>query len=51
MGTTWGRNPVSSVLALFPGGLIVIPALVTYWQGTKRVPGAARIAGREPVDG
>lgn len=39
------------MLALFPGGIIVIPALVTYWRGTKRVMGAAKIADREPVSG
>jgi hypothetical protein len=46
-----GQNPTGSALALFPGALIVIPALVSYWRGTKRVQGAARIAGKEPVNG
>jgi len=39
------------VLALFPGALIVIPALVTYYRGTQRVQGAAKIGGRESVNG
>ena len=50
-GFDLGKNPVNSLLALFPGGIIVIPALITYWQGTKRVMGASKIAGREPVNG
>jgi hypothetical protein len=50
-GYDLGQEPTNSLLALFPGGLIVIPALVTYWRGTKRVQGAARIAGKEPVNG
>ena len=50
-GFDLGQSPTNSLLALFPGGLIVIPALVTYWRGTKRVQGASKISGREPVNG
>lgn len=50
-GFDLGQNPTNSLLALFPGALIVIPALVTYYRGTQRVQGAAKIAGREPVSG
>ncbi len=50
-GYDLGQNPTNSLLALFPGGLIIIPALITYWNGTKRIMGAAKIAGREPVNG
>ncbi|HET7455552.1 MAG TPA: DUF4234 domain-containing protein [Solirubrobacterales bacterium] len=50
-GYDLGQNPMNSLLALFPGGLIVIPALVSYWRGTKRIQGASKIAGREPVSG
>ena len=50
-GFDLGQNPTNSVLALFPGGLIIVPALVTYWNGTKRVQGASKIAGREPLSG
>src|SRR5437763_5814719 len=50
-GYDLGQNPTNSVLALFPGGLIIVPALISYWRGTKRVQGAARIAGKEPVNG
>jgi hypothetical protein len=50
-GYDLGQNPTNSVLALFPGAIIIIPALVTYWRGTERVQGASKIAGREPVSG
>jgi hypothetical protein len=50
-GYDLGQNPTNSVLALFPGGLIIVPALVSYWRGTKRVMGASRLAGQEPLSG
>src|ERR671933_3022856 len=50
-GYDLGQSPTRSLLALFPGGLIIVPALISYWRGTKRAQGAARIAGREPPNG
>ncbi|MBW8059455.1 MAG: DUF4234 domain-containing protein [Solirubrobacterales bacterium] len=50
-GYDLGQSPTNSLLALFPGGLIIVPALVSYWRGTKRVQGALRLAGNEPVSG
>jgi hypothetical protein len=50
-GYDLGQNPTNSVLALFPGGLIIVPALITYWRGTKRAMGASRLAGQEPLNG
>jgi Domain of unknown function (DUF4234) len=50
-GYDLGQNPTNSVLALFPGGIIIVPALVTYWRGTKRVQAASRLAGKEPLNG
>lgn len=50
-GTDLGQNPTASTLALFPGALLVVPALITYYRGTQRVQGAARLAGTEPVNG
>jgi hypothetical protein len=50
-GYDLGQSPTSSLLALFPGFIIIVPALVTYWRGTKRVQGAARVGAREPVNG
>jgi hypothetical protein len=51
LGYDLGRNPTNSLLAVFPGGLIVVPALVTYWRGTVRVQGTEALADREPVNG
>ena len=50
-GYDLGQNPVNSLLAVFPGGLIIVPALITYWRGTKRLQGAARIGGTERPNG
>jgi hypothetical protein len=50
-GYDLGQNPTNSVLALFPGALIIVPALITYWRGSKRVMGASRLAGQEPLNG
>jgi len=50
-GYDLGQNPTNSALALFPGFLIIIPPLVSYWRGAKRVMGAAKISGQEPVSG
>jgi hypothetical protein len=51
LGYDLGRNPTNSVLALFPGGLIIVPALVSYWRGTVRVQGTEALADREPING
>jgi Zn-dependent protease with chaperone function len=50
-GHDLGQNPTNSLLALFPGAIIVVPALITYWRGTKRVMAACGIAGKEPPNG
>jgi hypothetical protein len=50
-GYDLGRNPANSLLALFPGFIIIIPPLVSYWRGTKRVQGASALANQEPVNG
>jgi hypothetical protein len=50
-GYDLGQNPTNSLLALIPGGFIIVPALITYWNGTKRVQAAARLGGREPANG
>jgi Domain of unknown function (DUF4234) len=50
-GYDLGQSPTSSLLALFPGGIIIVPALMSYWRGTKRIQGAARVAGQEPISG
>ena len=50
-GYDLGQSPTNSLLALFPGGFIIIPPLVSYWRGTHRVQGAARLARTEPPNG
>src|SRR3954453_22487224 len=50
-GYDLGQNPTNSLLALFPGGIIVVLALVSYWRGTKRIQGASRLAGKDPING
>jgi Domain of unknown function (DUF4234) len=50
-GYDLGQNPTNSLLALIPGFLIIVPPFVTYWRGTKRVIGASRLAGKEPLNG
>ena len=50
-GVDLGQSPTNSLLALFPGGIIIVPALVSYWRGTKRVMAASGVAGTEPANG
>lgn len=50
-GYDLGQNPTNSLLALIPGFIIIVPPLVSYWRGTKRVMGAAKLTGQEPVSG
>ena len=50
-GSDLGEDPTNSLLALFPGALVVVPLVVSYWRGTTRTQAAARIAGREPLNG
>jgi len=50
-GYDLGENPTNSALALFPGGLIVVPALISLWRGTKRVQATQRVAEEEPLNG
>src|SRR5438552_17394821 len=47
-GYDLAQNPTAPPLALFPGGIIIAPALISYWRGTKRVQGAARTAAQAP---
>ena len=50
-GYDLGQSPTNSLLALFPGSLIIVPPLISYWRGTKRIQGAARLGGSEPPNG
>jgi hypothetical protein len=46
-----GTSPGMSTLALFPGGLIVIPALWTSVTTFQRVQAAQRMTGQTPLNG
>jgi Domain of unknown function (DUF4234) len=46
-GTTeLGTNPANSVLALVPGGLIIVPAILTIINTGRRIKTGQRLAGR-----
>jgi|SRR5438034_2364887 hypothetical protein len=46
-----GDNPTKSTLALFPGGLVVVPAIWTTVTTFQRVQSAERLTGRTPING
>jgi hypothetical protein len=46
-----GTSPGTSLLAVTLGALIIVPALVSIWNTTKRVQAAQRLAGVEPING
>jgi hypothetical protein len=50
-GYDLGQHPTNSLLALIPGGFIIVPPFITYWNGTKRVQGASRVAGQNALNG
>ena len=41
-------NPIRSVLALFPGGLVLVPPFITLWRTSDRIGVAQETAGLEP---
>lgn len=49
--TELGDNPTLSVLALFPGGLLIVPAIWTMITTFKRVQAAQRLTGQTPING
>ena len=51
-GTTeLGDSPTKSTLALFPGALLIVPAVWTTVTTFKRVQAAQRLAGQQPLNG
>jgi hypothetical protein len=46
-----GDDPVKSTLALFPGALIVVPAIWTTVTTFKRIQAAQRLNGQTPING
>jgi hypothetical protein len=46
-----GDNPTKSLLALMPGGLIVVPAIWTTVTTFQRIQAAQRLNGQTPING
>jgi UDP-N-acetylmuramyl pentapeptide phosphotransferase/UDP-N-acetylglucosamine-1-phosphate transferase len=46
-----GDNPTMSTLALFPGALVVVPALWTMFTTFQRVQAGQRLNGQTPING
>ena len=46
-----GDSPLKSLLAVFPGGLIIVPALWTTVTTFQRVQKAQKLAGQTPING
>jgi hypothetical protein len=46
-GVDLGQNPTNSVLALIPGGLIIVPAIVTEWTTSARIESAQEAVGMD----
>jgi hypothetical protein len=50
-GQDLGQNPTNSLLALFPGIILIVPPLVSYYRGVQRVQAASDLAGKEAPNG
>ena len=48
-GYDLGQKPVNTGLAVFPGGLVIVPAIIALVRHTRRVQQAGRVAGRTDV--
>ena len=46
-----GDSPLKSLLAVFPGGLLIVPAIWTTVTTFQRVQRAQRLAGVAPING
>jgi Domain of unknown function (DUF4234) len=46
-----GDSPAKSTLALFPGGLIIVPAIWTTVTTFQRIQAAQRLSGVDPING
>ena len=46
-----GDSPGKSLLAVTLGLLIIVPALVSFWNTAKRVQAAQRLNGIDPING
>lgn len=50
-GVDLGKNPTNSLLALFPGFILIVPPLVSYYRGVQRVQSASDLAAKESPNG
>jgi uncharacterized protein DUF4234 len=50
-GQDLGKNPTNSLLALVPGFIVIVPPLISYWNGFKRAQGAAGLSSVEQPNG
>jgi hypothetical protein len=50
-GHDLGQNPTNSLLALVPGFIVIVPPLISYWNGFKRTQGAAGLSSVEQPNG
>ena len=46
-----GDSALKSLLAVFPGGLIIVPAIWTTFTTFQRVQKAQKLAGQAPING
>ena len=46
-----GDSPATSLLALFPGGIVVVPAIWTTVTTFQRIQTAQRLNGQPPING
>jgi hypothetical protein len=46
-----GDSPATSLLALFPGGIVVVPAIWTTVTTFQRIQTAQRLNGQTPING
>ena len=44
-GYDLGQNPTNSLLAVFPGGILIVPAIIAFYRFFKRIQQAQRISG------
>ena len=50
-GEDLGQSPTNSLLALFPGAILLVPPLVSYYRGVQRTQRASSLIGKEPPSG
>src|SRR5918999_553556 len=46
-GVDLGQNPTNSVLAVFPGAIVIVPAIVTMWTTSARIESSQEAVGMD----